>query len=36
MPLSLREANGFGMGRELFASMRDNALTAEEGGCTWL
>jgi phosphogluconate dehydratase len=36
MPQSLREANGLGMGRELFAGMRNNALTAEEGGCTWL
>jgi phosphogluconate dehydratase len=36
MPESLRIANGYGMGRELFASMRNNALTAEEGGCTWL
>jgi phosphogluconate dehydratase len=29
-------SNGLGMGRELFASMRRNALTAEEGACTWL
>ena len=36
MPESLRLANGAGMGRELFASMRRNALTAEEGACTWL
>ena len=36
MPKLLREANGIGMGRELFAGMRSNALTAEEGGCTWL
>jgi phosphogluconate dehydratase len=36
MPQALREANGLGMGRELFAGMRKNALTAEEGGCTWL
>ena len=36
MPDSLRAANGVGMGRELFASMRRNALTAEEGACTWL
>jgi phosphogluconate dehydratase len=36
MPKELREANGIGMGRELFAGMRSNALTAEEGGCTWL
>ena len=32
----LRAANGLGMGRELFAGMRRNALTAEEGACTWL
>jgi phosphogluconate dehydratase len=30
------QSNGQGMGRELFASMRRNALTAEEGACTWL
>jgi len=36
MPEALRAANGVGMGRELFAGMRRNALTAEEGACTWL
>jgi phosphogluconate dehydratase len=36
MPEALRAANGVGMGRELFASMRRNALAAEEGACTWL
>jgi len=36
MPDALRAANGMGMGRELFAAMRRNALTAEEGACTWL
>ncbi len=36
MPGELRAANGIGMGRELFAGMRRNALTAEEGACTWL
>ena len=36
MPVELRIANGIGMGRELFAGMRRNALTAEEGACTWL
>ena len=36
MPLSLHAANGIGMGRELFAGMRRNALTAEEGACSWL
>jgi phosphogluconate dehydratase len=30
------QSNGLGMGRELFASMRRNALTAEQGACTWL
>jgi phosphogluconate dehydratase len=25
-----------GLGRELFAGMRRNALKAEEGACTWL
>jgi phosphogluconate dehydratase len=30
------QSNGIGVGRELFASMRRNALTAEEGACTWL
>ncbi|MBP7565819.1 MAG: phosphogluconate dehydratase [Burkholderiaceae bacterium] len=29
-------SNGRGMGRELFAGMRRNALAAEEGACTWL
>jgi phosphogluconate dehydratase len=36
MPEALKEANGQGMGRELFAGMRRNALTAEAGACTWL
>jgi phosphogluconate dehydratase len=36
MPDELRAANGVGMGRELFANMRRNALKAEEGACTWL
>jgi phosphogluconate dehydratase len=36
MPEDLRAANGVGMGRELFASMRRNALAAEQGACTWL
>lgn len=31
-----RVADGHGLGRELFAGMRRNALTAEEGACTWL
>ncbi|APW45961.1 phosphogluconate dehydratase [Rhodoferax antarcticus] len=36
MPESLRAANGVGMGRALFASMRRNASSAEEGACSWL
>jgi phosphogluconate dehydratase len=36
MPQSLIDANGLGMGRELFAGTRRNALAAEEGACTWL
>jgi phosphogluconate dehydratase len=36
MPAELRAANAVGMGRELFANLRRNALKAEEGACTWL
>jgi phosphogluconate dehydratase len=36
MPENLRIANGVGMGRELFASMRRNAQSAESGACSWL
>jgi phosphogluconate dehydratase len=36
MPAALTAANGVGMGRELFANLRRNALTAEEGACSWL
>ena len=36
MPNALAHDNRLGMGRELFASMRRNALCAEEGACTWL
>jgi phosphogluconate dehydratase len=36
MPPELVAANGVGLGRELFAGMRHNALSAEEGACTWL
>ena len=36
MPPDLMQANGLGMGRELFTGMRRHALTAEEGACTWL
>jgi phosphogluconate dehydratase len=33
---TMSESNGLGMGRELFAASRRNALTAEEGACSWL
>ena len=36
MPEDLKDANGLGMGRELFAGMRRNALAAEAGACSWL
>jgi phosphogluconate dehydratase len=36
MPQELVQANGVGMGRELFAGMRRNVTSAEEGACTWL
>ncbi len=36
MPQDLVLANGLGMGRELFAGMRRNVTTAEEGACSWL
>jgi len=36
MPAALRTGNGIGMGRALFANMRRNASSAEEGACTWL
>ncbi len=36
MPTTLIEGNGAGMGRELFAGMRRNVTTAEEGACSWL
>lgn len=36
MPMTLQAANGVGMGRDLFANFRRNALSAEEGACTWL
>jgi phosphogluconate dehydratase len=31
-----READSHGVGRELFAGFRRNAMMAEEGACTWL
>jgi phosphogluconate dehydratase len=33
---ALAEAHGAGFGRNLFAGMRRNVTTAEEGACTWL
>ena len=36
MPDQLVLDNGLGLGRELFAGMRRNALDAEQGACTWL
>jgi phosphogluconate dehydratase len=36
MPEALKEQNRRGVGRELFAAFRRNALPAEEGACTWL
>ncbi|MBO9678092.1 MAG: phosphogluconate dehydratase [Acidovorax sp.] len=36
LPEPLRQANGLGFGRELFAGFRRNALGAEEGACSWL
>ena len=36
MPEALKDANGFGIGRELFSGMRRHAQTAELGACTWL
>ncbi|WP_332778239.1 phosphogluconate dehydratase [Polaromonas sp.] len=36
MPEALRQGNGEGMGRELFAGMRRSALMAEEGALTWI
>ncbi len=36
LPSAQAEINGYGLGRELFAGMRRNVTTAEEGACTWL
>ena len=36
LPADLAESNSLNMGRELFAGFRRNALSAEEGACTWL
>ncbi|WP_027995128.1 phosphogluconate dehydratase [Simplicispira psychrophila] len=35
-PADLALSNSVGLGRELFTGMRRNALSAEEGACTWL
>ena len=36
LPEALRRSHGQGLGRELFAGLRRQALSAEEGACTWL
>jgi phosphogluconate dehydratase len=36
MPLTLRDADSHGMGRELFTNMRRSATTAEEGALSWI
>jgi len=36
LPEAQRLDNGHGLGRDLFAGMRRNALAAEQGACTWL
>jgi phosphogluconate dehydratase len=36
LPPEAALSNGHGTGRELFAGMRRNVLSAEEGACTWL
>ena len=36
LPDSQAQGNGRGLGRDLFAGMRRNVLSAEEGACTWL
>ena len=36
MPGELRQRNGVGMGRGLFANMRARALTAEKGAMSWM
>jgi phosphogluconate dehydratase len=30
------DENGHGLGRELFAGMRRNVISAEEGACSWI
>ena len=36
LPTDVAESNSLGFGRELFAGFRRNALSAEEGACSWL
>ncbi|MDP9095244.1 MAG: phosphogluconate dehydratase [Pseudomonadota bacterium] len=36
LPAAQADINGHGLGRELFAGMRRNVRSAEEGACTWL
>ena len=36
LPDAQAAINGHGLGRELFAGMRRNVLSAEQGACTWL
>ncbi len=36
LPDAQAEINGHGLGRELFAGMRRNVLSAEQGACSWL
>ncbi len=36
LPDAQAVVNGHGLGRELFAGMRRNVLTAEQGACSWL
>jgi len=36
LPDTQADINGHGLGRELFAGMRRNVLSAEQGACTWL
>jgi len=33
---ALADSHGAGFGRNLFAGMRANVSTAEEGACTWI
>jgi phosphogluconate dehydratase len=36
LPDAQADINGHGLGRELFAGMRRNVLSAEQGACTWV